>query len=165
MHSDVTPGKIGWCINDFSRRSNSHACSQIYQRIKPFFQNKAEKKKRKFCSWNKEKCIACELFSYWTQGVQITFFSIQHELRAQLIYYVQILNHTILVNHLGCLIFFFCFSGSVYHILQSSILNNHTLIIYKKNKPNKRSPKIKKSQCLLTLWEFLWNVWQKEETK
>ena len=45
MHSDVTPGKIGWCINDFSRRSNSHACSQIYHRIKPFFQNKAEKKR------------------------------------------------------------------------------------------------------------------------
>ena len=45
MHSDVAPGKIGWCINDFIRRSNSHACSQICQRIKPFFQAKAEKKR------------------------------------------------------------------------------------------------------------------------
>lgn len=66
---------------------------------------------------------------------------------------------------LGAYYFFFCFSGSVYHILQSSKLNNHTLIIYKKNRPNRRSSKIRKSRCLLTLWEFLWNVWQKEETK
>ena len=84
--------------------------TRVHKSIKelnPSFKTKL-KKKGNFCSWNKEKCIACELFSYWTQGVQITFFSIQHELRA-LIYYVQILNHTILVNHLGCLLFFFLF--------------------------------------------------------
>ena len=66
---------IGWCIKCFL--FGAQTPTRVHKSIKelnPSFKTKL-KRKGKCCSWNKEKCIACELFSYWTQGAQITYFS------------------------------------------------------------------------------------------
>lgn len=67
---------------------------------------------------------------------------------------------TILGAYYFFLFLWFCISHPLV-----PILNNHTLIIYKKNRPKRRSPKIKKSQCLLTLSENSFEMFDKRKKR